>query len=147
MMTSEQLTFLASEAACDTRHSVGALGERIAANLLEKAGYSVSFTHPGERRGDLRVCNPTTGEVHHIEVKTARRGKDGKWRFTLVKDGATDFRDSDFVLLLAVLKTGKTTLFFIPVPELGQRRQICITSHPESYAGLFCKYRTRSIRL
>ena len=36
---------------------------RLAARLLEKAGYLVSFTRPGEKRGDLRELRQVVREA------------------------------------------------------------------------------------
>jgi len=127
------------------RRAVGALGEMAAAKLLEMRGYRVSFTGAAEKRGDLRVVSPVTGEVVRVEVKTARRCKDGKWRFTLKKKQHTDYRHSDVVVLLAVIGGGAVVPFVIPVADLGERSQVCITSSPAKYAGRWARYR-QSVR-
>lgn len=129
-----------------TRRNIGTWGKLTVYQRLEKAGWLVSFCHC-EKRGDLRATNPLTGEVLYIEVKTARQGRDKKWRFTLVKDGCTDYRDSDKVVLLAVLKSGDVVPFIIPVSEIPSRRQICITSHPASYTGWAASYRVKDLVL
>jgi alkylation response protein AidB-like acyl-CoA dehydrogenase len=124
-----------------SRRAVGALGERLAAALLEKAGYVVSFTQPGQQRGDLVAIQPGTGEMIFVEVKTARRGRDGKWRFTLRKRGCTDHRHADVVILLAVLKSGRPVPFVVPVDTLRHKNHAVITSHPEAYNGRLAVYR------
>lgn len=128
---------------------IGMAGELTARKMLEKAGYQV--TRAPQLHGDLRAIDPTTGETWDVEVKTARRSKDRKWRFTLVlqgKGGRTDHRHADVVLLLAVLKSGRCIPFLIPVSELLNQRQAVICSHPESYAGKLAQYRqTGSLRL
>lgn len=131
----------------DKRHTaVGTLGEMTAARLLEQVGYNVSFTHH-EKRGDLRVVCNQTGQIWRVEVKTARRGKDKKWRFTLVKDGCTDHRDSDVVILLAVRAGGDVVPFVIPTADISARRHIVITSDPNHYRGAFAKYRREQLCL
>lgn len=127
----------------ENRRGIGALGERLAAHLLEKAGYRVSYTRPGEKRGDLRVIDQTTGEIIRVEVKTARRGKDRKWRFTLRKRRHTDHRRADVVILLAVLKSGRAIPFVVPVDVIRHRHAVAITSHPEDYSGKLAVYRQR----
>lgn len=128
--------------------AVGTLGETIIAHELERAGYLVSFARPGQRRGDLRAVCPETGEVFAVEVKTARRAKDGKWRFTLYKAGCTDYRDSDYVVLVCAQPTGATVTFVIPQSALGKRSQLTITSEPTQYAGRWAAYRnTGELRL
>lgn len=125
------------------RKAIGTMGEITVARMLELSGYEVSFTHVRERRGDLRVYDIQSGEIVRVEVKTARRSKDGKYRFTLFKKGCTDYRDADVVVLLPVLKSGRTVPFVIPVDDLGNRSQVCITSHPEEYSGMWVKYRQK----
>jgi Holliday junction resolvase-like predicted endonuclease len=117
------------------------MGEQVAARLLGQSGYSVSFMQARQKRGDLRVVELATGEVHYVEVKTARRGKDGKWRFTLYKKGKTDHRNADFVVLLAILESGRAVPFVIPIVVLEQRKQAVIGKHPESYVGKLAAYR------
>lgn len=126
------------------RKAIGLMGEMIAKRLFESACYSVITPQAGQHRGDLVVTDISTGEMLKIEVKTARRGKDGKWRFTLWKKNHTNHRDSDYVVLLPVLKSGRVIPFVIPVSELENQKQAVITSHPENYAGRLSAYR-RSI--
>ncbi len=129
----------------ETRRGIGALGERLAAGLLEKAGYLVSFTRYGEKRGDLVAIDQTTGEVIRIEVKTSRRGKDRRWRFTLHKRGCTDHRHADVVILLAVLKSGRAIPFVVPVEAIQHVHAVTICSHPEAYGGKLAVYRQRGV--
>ena len=129
----------------DKSHTaVGALGERTAWLLLERAGYIVS--RPAQkRRGDLRVLDRSTGQVVYVECKTARRCKDGKWRFTLLKKDHADHRDADYVLLLPVLASGQVVPFLIPVDTLANQRQAVITSDPRSYQGKLAAYRRSNL--
>jgi Holliday junction resolvase-like predicted endonuclease len=122
-------------------NAVGIIGEMIAAEYLRRAGCRVQPTEQGSRRGDLRVITPA-GELLYIEVKTARRGKDNKWRFTLIKTGHTDHRATNAVLLLAVTRSAAVVPFIIPTPDIRDRRHIVITSNPRTYAGKFAAYRT-----
>src|SRR5688572_14656610 len=107
MTTQPNLPTLSVALAQRSRRSIGVMGERAAAALLEASNYQVSFTRIGEKRGDLRAINAATGQVHYIEVKTARRCKDGKWRFTLFLTNKIDHRHADTVMLLAVLESGR----------------------------------------
>lgn len=128
-----------------SRNAVGSRGERWAYNALQASGYDVSFTRLHEKRGDLRAVSPD-GEVKLIEVKTARQGKDNKWRF-LLKGNGQDYRHADIVLCLCVLKSGTVVPFVIPVDAIDQA-QICISSFPLDYAGKWAQYRQRGqIRL
>lgn len=132
------------------RRTLGYAGEMTAARLLTESGYRVvrSFRH----EGDLKAQNTHTGEIFRIEVKTAMRGADGKWRFLLYKRsrfGVTDYRNSDIVLLLAVVESFQVVPFVIPVTALGFNRvQLAVTSHPLRYAGWLAAFRcSGAIRL
>lgn len=128
-----------------SRQAVGALGERWAALELERAGYRVSFTHR-DGRGDLLVTNPETGEIKRVEIKTARAGQDGRWQFNMVKKGHCDYRHADVVILLPVLKSGRPVPYIVPIEAISSNR-LCITSHPENYAGRLACFRRRELRL
>lgn len=126
--------------------AVGSYGESIAYDLLTRGGYLVSYTHEGEKRGDLRAVDAETGEVIRVEVKTARRGKNGNFKFSLERRNTarvmTSARHSDFVILLAVTKQGTAYPFVIPVDALGTVTNIEISSgHPANYGGKWAKYR------
>ena len=124
------------------RRALGALGERMAAHLLKDAGYQVKSADSA-RSGDLRAI--LSEKQFRVEVKTARRGRDSKWHFTIRKNdqyGHTDYRDSDVVVLLAVLRSGRCVCFVIPAGDIpDQQTHISITSHPERYAGRWAEYR------
>lgn len=132
------------------RRTLGFAGEMTAARLLTEAGYRVTRSHRHE--GDLKAQNPYTGELFRVEVKTAMRGRDGKWRFLLFKNsrfGMTDYRHSDVVLLLTVIESFQVVPFVVPVAALGFRRvQLAVTSHPLRYAGWLAAFRcSGAIRL
>jgi len=121
------------------RSSIGWMGEVTAQHALNAAGYQV---RPGRRgEGDLYAVDCRSGETFRVEVKTAMRSTDRKWRFLLWKRGRTDYRHSDVVVLLAVLDDFSYVPFAIRVADLGQRSQLCITSHPASYRGWLSPYR------
>lgn len=148
MLNQMSLITIESNISKRSHTAIGALGERAAAILLEKAGYAVSFTNQ-RQAGDLKAINTETGETYTIEVKTARRCSDRKWRFTLAKTGHTDHRHADFVILMCALKSGRMIPFVIPISELENQRAAVISSHPEDYSGKFSIYRQKagSIRL
>ena len=123
------------------RRAVGSAGEVMALMLLERSGYEVVTLPPSARRGDLLAISKATGESWRVEVKTARRNADGRWKFNLVKDGHTDCKCSDVVLLLAILKTGRAVPFVISVTHIGKLRSIQFRSHPLDYSGRWAKYR------
>ncbi|GIL12528.1 MAG: hypothetical protein BroJett038_12480 [Chloroflexota bacterium] len=125
------------------RRTLGFAGERTAAQLLTEAGYHVTQSRRCE--GDLKAQNRQTGELFRVEVKTAMCCRDGKWRFLLFKRsrfGSTDYRNSDIVLLLAVIESFQVVPFVVPVAALGRSRvQLVITSHPLRYAGWLAAFR------
>lgn len=123
------------------RRHVGHLGEEWARIRLGDSGYDVVTTRCGDKRGDLVAIDRTTGEKRIVEVKTARRGKDGKWRFTLAKTGHTDHRNSDVVMALAVMTSGRVVPYVIPTDVLRDKRTVAITSHPDRYAGRYAPFK------
>ena len=132
-----------------SRGQVGAAGELLIARTLEMRGYRVSTSHR-QGRGDLSVINDH-GEIFYLEIKTARRGKDGKYCFTLYKHWqgrvCSDHRHADIVILLCLLKTGYGVPFVVPVAELATVSKACITSYPTSYNGRFAQYRQKLNKL
>lgn len=124
------------------RNALGALGEQWARLKLESSGYAVRYERqPGQ--GDLTAVSRATGEIFHVEVKTARRCSDKKWRFLLWKKNKQDHRQADIVLLLAVLPTGHVVPFVVPSVNLAKQRQAVITSHPNRYGGKLSAFRQR----
>lgn len=131
-------------ALADRSHTaVGAIGERWFMAKLEKQGYVTGLSQAGAP-GDVRVVCPKTGLVTYVEVKTARRGKDGKWSFTLWKKGKTDHRRAHWVALLAVVTTGCVVVFMCPVGMLAQQKVAVISSDPRGYAGKLARWRCGS---
>ena len=109
------------------RSERGFAGEYFARHLFNRYGF-IADVQTEKKRGDLRVCDPVTGECWKVEVKTARRRPDGRWAFQLFKRGKTDYRHSDYVMLLAVIGGGKVASFLIPVSSLGTRNTITISN-------------------
>ena len=148
-MNAQQTTLWAMEYLENKRaKAVGSYGESIAKALLEDAGYLVSYAHEGEKRGDLCVIDQETGEIIRVEVKTARRGADGRFTFSLERRNTarvmTSAYHSDFVILLAVTKQGTPYPFVIPVSALGYITKIVISSgNPVSYSGKWSKFRRK----
>lgn len=124
-----------------TRNAVGALGERWAALTLQASGYVVRSLPHRSKRGDLEAISRATGEIIRIEIKTARKCKDGKWRFLLRKQSKQDHRHADVVILLAVTLSGDVVPFVLPVRIVADQRQAVITSHPARYAGKLAPFR------
>jgi len=142
-MNTKRIARLKAALVRESKHTaVGALGEQLAAELFSQ-DYTVQHNRPGQHRGDLTIIDTNTGESYHVEVKTTRRCKsDKKWHFQLWKDGKTDHRHSDYVLLIAVHITGDVTLFLVPCQELSSIQHTSM-EHPDKYAGKFACYRKR----
>lgn len=123
-----------------TRRGLGAAGEMKVKEALEKQGYPVDASH-SHKCGDLTAFDRLARPIY-IEVKTARQNKRGEWCFTLFKkDNHTDHRACDFVILLAVLKTGLAIPFVIPCEKVQRVTAITFHTHPQSYAGKYAYYR------
>lgn len=120
------------------RRGLGCLGENTVWQALEASGYKVQRARTLE--GDLRAIRIATGEIYRVEVKTARRGKDGRWRFTLYKEGHTNHVLSNVVVLLAVLDCLQAVPFVVPVAQVEKKHHVVI-GDPFSYRGWLAAYR------
>ena len=127
-----------------SRIEVGDLGERLVCRLLSSQGFSVRRLKPGQ--GPDVIATDKSGAVVKIEVKAACKGRDNKWRATLVKEGHTNHNKSDIVMLICLSSSG-VTIFVIPVRDIQNRRHIAITSDPATYRGMFAKYRQDKLSL
>jgi hypothetical protein len=95
-------------------NAIGALGENIVYNALRSFGIACYYSH-NYHSGDIRT------KTAKIEVKTATRGKDNRYRFCLRKNdkhGKTDYRDSDYLLLQTIDENLLTTYYLIPCNEI-----------------------------
>lgn len=127
-----------------TRHAKtkGNLGEELVMAFLNARGYSAT-RQSGKMCGDLRVVDLATAEVLRVEVKTATANIRGRYGFLLRKKdryGGTDCGHSDFVILLAVTRSGSCALFVFPAAELPGR-QVTISGNPHSYTGRYANRR------
>lgn len=118
---------------------VGAAGELMVTRALEANGYEVLRDRT---RGDLKVTTPD-GELIGVEVKTARRNKEKRWKFLLWKQQRQDHRKSDVVILLCVMRTGDVVPFVVPTTVLADQHSAVISSWPYDYAGKLAAYRQR----
>lgn len=128
------------------RNGRGAAGETFASDLLKAAGYDVE-KRVEKKCGDLRAADTTTGEFWNIEVKTAKQRPDGKFCFQLVNK-TQDYRHSDYVLLLAILRGGKVASFLIKTKTLqkqGVRKSLTISN---VNSGMWSDFRVkRTVKL
>jgi hypothetical protein len=126
-----------------TAVTLGSAGENLIALALQANGYTVRV---GYEMGDLHVVDKD-GTIYYVEVKTARRASDKKWRFTLYKKHQQDHRYSDFVVLLCVLKSGFAVPFVIPTSFVRDIHAAAITSFPDTYQGKFSQFRQTLAKL
>lgn len=119
-----------------TSHQSGLSGEQYASDLLVKCGYIPQKC----RKSDFKVINPGTGETLKLEVKTAQKRRDGRFVFHILND-RTDYRQSDFLLLFCIQKSGYPIAFVIPTDAFEKRSTIVIGSDPVRYVGMWSQYR------
>lgn len=125
--------------------AVGLAGEIVIARCFEANGYTVDIAHD---RGDLHVFD-SDGVMSIVEVKTARKDAAGRWGFCLYKKGQQNHRNADFVVLLALAKTGYGIPFVVPIEACRDKNVATISSWPLTYRGWLSPYRQsmRKLRL
>ncbi len=64
--------------ACDVRHHLGRAGERLAAEHLERLGYSIVARNHRTRHGEIDLVAADAETLVIVEVKT-RRGRGSPW--------------------------------------------------------------------
>lgn len=102
----------------------GYIGEEIAIELLKQNGWH-ACRRKYRKGGDLIAFNKDTGEVLKIEVKTAKKSKNG-YQFCLKKSdrhGMTDCKYADVVLLLCITPAIAIIPFVMPPIE---QKKVCI---------------------
>ena len=103
----------------DKSYVIGAAGEDIAMLDFQAVG-GIIARHTGNKRrkcADIGLVYETTGEFACIEVKTARKTKDG-YQFILEKKdryGATSAKHADWLLLQCVTPAGAIVRFLLPM--------------------------------
>ena len=128
--------------AAASAQGAGKLGEKIAASLFDEAGFWTAKFKQGTKCGDLEVYRKDTGEKFKVEVKTARKDKEGHYQFCLKRDqNMTDCKYADYVLLLAAMDSGVIVPFLIPVTAIGKQKKFTIQSNPLAFGGNWSKYR------
>lgn len=81
-----------------------------------------------------------------VEVKTATKGKDGRYNFALSKSAGDvkrfqDITKSDLVLLQCVVECGEIITFAVPTIVLQNNKYAKIGGNPRTYAGTLAQYR------
>lgn len=122
-------------------YTKGFYGEILAKKHIELFGANVSYMGDCGVGYDLLVENNL-----RVEVKTASRGKDGKWNFALSKSAGDikrfqDITKADVVILQCIIECGNVVSFVVPVDVLKDNKYVKITSHPNTYAGKLAQYR------
>jgi hypothetical protein len=122
-------------------YDVGFFGEKVAQALFQDAGFKAY--KPESYHGiDLHVIDKTTGELHTVEVKTARMSERLKsWQFCLNKPKNCSSCNSAYILLICIAQSGIFT-YLIPSDFFGKTKSFTI-SHPDKYRGKIAPFRTR----
>jgi len=122
-----------------SHYVLGDLGQIAAERWFQQSGFQViSRNEPWQPGHDLVIATGD-GQQLRVEVKTARRGKDG-YQFILYKKGKTSIANADLVMLIAVGDSGKSYTFLIPAGHIRHLKKIDITSHPLKYRGKYARY-------
>ena len=121
--------------------SLGSWGENYVRRELEKLGFQVD--RAAFKNGDWRVFHPTTGQIVHYEVKTARKNKRGSYQATVRKAGHACLEGADYVLLIVKTPANFCYPYLIPCADITANT-IKICSHPELYTGKWAAYRIES---
>lgn len=124
------------------RHNtdIGNYGEKFIKQLLIDSGYLTKKRRKKRLAGDLWTLSIQTRQTRNIEVKTAIESQSGTYKFSLVKEGHTDYCHSDYIILLLIDKYNQHYVYCIPC-SVVTTRNITVTSHPLRYAGKYAKYR------
>lgn len=125
-----------------TNFDLGNAGERLAIAMLQEAGF-IAKKILNEKQGDIVATCPKTGEIFHIEVKTATKSQDSnRWQFCLKRAKKTDNRHADYILFLAIDKNDVFS-YLVPSEFFEEQKQFTITSHPVNYRGKIAAFRNR----
>jgi Holliday junction resolvase-like predicted endonuclease len=120
------------------RYLTGNYGESLVQLFLKMCGFN-AIKPVGNGCGDLLVTNDSKSIC--VEIKTAHKGRDNKWRFTLEKTKHYGITENINFLVLVALTDDESVFFVIPADVIRGRRHIVITSNPKTYSGMFSEYR------
>lgn len=121
-------------------NKLGLHGEIFVLERLLEAGYKAQICRNLAFSGDCLATCIQTGELHHVEVKTAQKSSNGGYRFCMFKNGHTDCKNSDFAILICIDDYGTHYLYVIPC-ALILSNYITISSHPTVYKGKYSTFR------
>lgn len=124
-----------------SKKALGTMGELTTWRALESSGYRL-INGQVERGGDLQVVD-RDGVIHRVEVKTSKRGRDGRFSWNLVRvlreRTCTDYRHADVLILLAVIDSARVVPFVVPCAQIAQK-QISM-SNPLAARSKWSQYR------
>jgi Holliday junction resolvase-like predicted endonuclease len=120
------------------RYLTGNYGESLVQLFLKMCGFN-AIKPVDNGCGDLLVTNDSKSIC--VEIKTAHKGRDNKWRFTLEKHKHMGITENINFLVLVALIDDESVFFVIPADVIRGRRHIVITSNPKTYSGMFSEYR------
>lgn len=123
-----------------SHNELGYFGESLVAGLFKYAGYSVTDCSQDAFSGDLCVSLASSLKTAHIEVKTAREDKHGRFTLCLRKAGKTDCGYSDYVAALLIDKSNQWHLLIIPCHYL-KTNTLRVSSNPNGYTGKYRQFR------
>jgi hypothetical protein len=120
-----------------TPQQLGLAGELLVMDMLTANGYLVEVAHGY----DLTAGSTETHEIKKVEVKTARMSADGSYQFVLAKEGHTDHRRAEWLVLLCVTPDGEIFTYVVPVSAAMLQTKITIPTDPRKYRGHWQMYR------
>lgn len=103
----------------------GYLGEMVILEALRGNDKYRGLLAKSNKTGDMHVVNKDTGEYFKVEIKTAKRGKQG-YQFCLRKNdrhGQTNISHADIVILLCVGLSGAFWPFVVPKEVFGRQKK------------------------
>lgn len=121
----------------EMNHLTGNYGESLVQLFFTMLGYKAEKADNG--CGDLKItCD---SKALCIEVKTAHKGNDSKWRFTLESKGRLGITLNVNYVILVALIGAESVFYVIPASIVRGKRHIVITSNPKTYTGFYANYR------
>lgn len=129
------------QATLSSPQGAGAIGEKnIAPRLFQEAGFWVAENESVKKCGDITIARRDTGEQFRIEVKTMRESG-GMYQACLYREGKTDCKYADYVLLIAITKSGAICPFIMPTTVTGNQKNLAIRGNPFTTSGKWATWR------
>jgi len=107
--------------------TLGKLGEKHILDLLLSAGVDAQPGGPG----DIILASGLALEVKAARLTQRTSGHSRRWQFCLYRQGKTDYRRSDLVVLLAYRDVGRDPeVFVIPAGRLNGNKTLKLSENP-----------------